>query len=376
VTRWDGFTDAARQVVDLAEEESHGLHHNYVGTEHILLGLLRARDGIGARALMSCGLTLEDVRARIDPWDARPQAPGRRRLRVSTEAERALQRAARRAQPGQVDTQDILVGMVAVNDSRGPRLLLELGVYPEGLRHVVAHIVTTGSPPDDADAIARSAPRLAQDDHVSHGFQLALSRARHVAAMRDATHVCLDDLFVACLHEHEGSSAGTGPRDRVFEGTAPILGTLIDEVETRLGRAFDAGDLLVLLAAVPGGIVAEALSALRVSSDALAHAVDVTRRGDARSVLFRPADLDARIDEAEAAMDHANQQGAAASVGLRRRLGWEALTATNDRLAMVLEDVLTRLGLPLAALETYAAANQHLKNYMDELLRVIEAPPR
>ena len=376
MTRWDGFTRAARQVVDLAEEESRGLHHNYVGTEHILLGLLRASDGIGARALMSCGLTLEDVRARIEPWDARPQAPEPRRLRVSTEAERALERAARLARPDQVDTQDILLGMIAVNDSRGPRLLLDLGVYPEGLRQVVAHIVTTGSPPDDTGAIARTAPQLAQDDHVTHGFQQALSRARHVAAMRDATHVSLDDLFVACLHEHEGSPAGTGPRDRVFEGTAPILGTLIDEIETRFERAFDAGDLLVLLAAVPGGIVAEALAALRVSSDALAQAVDVTRRGDARSVLFTPADLDARIDEAEAAMNHSNQQSAVARVGLRRRLGYEALTVTNDRLEMVLEDVLTRLGLPLAALETYAAANHHIKNYMDELLRVIEARPQ
>ena len=376
MTRWDGFTDGAGRVLDLAEEESRALHHNYVGTEHILLGLLRAGDGIGARALTCCGVTLDDVRARIEPWDARPEEPEPRRLPVRTDAERALQRATRRARPGEADTEDILVGMIAVNDSRGPRLLLELGVYPEGLGQVVAHIVKTGSAPDDADAIARTAPRLAQDDHVTLGFQLAIYRARHLAAMRDATHVSLDDLFVACLHENEGTAAGNGPRDRVFEGTAPILGMLFDEVQTRFGRAFDAGDLLVLLAAVPGGIVAEALSALGVSSDALAQAVHTARRSDARSALFRPADLDARIDEAEAAMERAEQQGAPAGVSPRRRLGFEALTATNDRLEMVLEDVLTRLGLPLAALETYAAANQHLNNWMRELIRALEIPLR
>ena len=128
---------------------------------------------------------------------------------------------------------------------------------------------------------------------------------------------------------------------------------------------------MTYLAAVPGGIVAAALSALRVSPDALAQAVDSTRRGDARSALFMPADLDARIEEAEAAIDRAIQQGAPGTVGPRRRLSYEALRAIHDRLELVLEDVLTCLGLPLAAHDTYAAANQHLKDHMDELLRVL-----
>ena len=62
---FERFTDRARRVLVLAQEESRLLEHSYIGTEHILLGLIREGDGIAASALLSLGLTTEDVREKV-----------------------------------------------------------------------------------------------------------------------------------------------------------------------------------------------------------------------------------------------------------------------------------------------------------------------
>src|SRR5947209_19007348 len=62
---FERFTERARQVVVLAQEEARTLKHNYIGTEHILLGLLREEEGLAARALMSLDITVERVRAQV-----------------------------------------------------------------------------------------------------------------------------------------------------------------------------------------------------------------------------------------------------------------------------------------------------------------------
>src|SRR5580704_18719237 len=63
---FERFTDRARRVVVLAQEEARMLNHNYIGTEHILLGLIREREGVGARALESLGISLDAVRLQVE----------------------------------------------------------------------------------------------------------------------------------------------------------------------------------------------------------------------------------------------------------------------------------------------------------------------
>ena len=63
---FDRFTDGARRVLTLAQEEARSLHHGFIGTEHILLGLIEESDGLGARALRSLGITMEDVRQKVE----------------------------------------------------------------------------------------------------------------------------------------------------------------------------------------------------------------------------------------------------------------------------------------------------------------------
>src|SRR5436309_8175229 len=62
---FERFTERARQVVVLAQDEARGLKHNYIGTEHILLGLLREEEGVAARVLESLEVTLEGVRSQV-----------------------------------------------------------------------------------------------------------------------------------------------------------------------------------------------------------------------------------------------------------------------------------------------------------------------
>src|SRR5260221_5355899 len=75
---FERFTDRARRVIVLAQEEARQLNHNYVGTEHILLGLIREGDGVAAKALAATGISLDEARrggaARIGPGAG--QTPG------------------------------------------------------------------------------------------------------------------------------------------------------------------------------------------------------------------------------------------------------------------------------------------------------------
>jgi ATP-dependent Clp protease ATP-binding subunit ClpC len=63
---FERFTDRARRVVVLAQEEARMLNHNYIGTEHILLGLIHEGEGVAAKALESLGISLEGVRAQVE----------------------------------------------------------------------------------------------------------------------------------------------------------------------------------------------------------------------------------------------------------------------------------------------------------------------
>ncbi|MCA3748592.1 MAG: hypothetical protein IN808_05560, partial [Rubrobacter sp.] len=63
---FERFTERARKVVVLAQEEARHFNHNYIGTEHLLLGLLREEDGVAAQALNHLGVTLDDVREQVE----------------------------------------------------------------------------------------------------------------------------------------------------------------------------------------------------------------------------------------------------------------------------------------------------------------------
>ena len=74
---FERFSERARQVVVFAQDEARALKHNYIGTEHILLGLLREEEGLAARVLESLDVTVEEVRAQVAPSSAERRARAR-----------------------------------------------------------------------------------------------------------------------------------------------------------------------------------------------------------------------------------------------------------------------------------------------------------
>ena len=138
---FEGFTGRARQVVLYAQEEVRGFGHDHIGTEHILLGLLRQEEGLAARVLEYFGLTVERVREQVvqivGPGEA---ALPSGQIPFTPRAKRVLETAPREALSlGQniTNTEHILLGLVRENDGVASRILLDLDVDPERIRNQV-----------------------------------------------------------------------------------------------------------------------------------------------------------------------------------------------------------------------------------------------
>jgi len=141
---FERFTERARRVVVLAQEESQRLSHNYIGTEHLLLGLLAERDGVAARALESLNVTLtaarEQVEEIIGPGDQTPHG----HIPFTPRAKKILELSLREAlTTGSevIDTQHLLLGLVDEGDGVGAQILERLGATAQAVRETVARLI-------------------------------------------------------------------------------------------------------------------------------------------------------------------------------------------------------------------------------------------
>ena len=142
---FERFTERARQAVVLAQDEARALKHDYVGTEHILLGLLREDEGIAARVLESFEITVEEVRA----WVARVVGEGDEvstgQIPFTPQAKKALELSLREALSlghNHVGTEHILLGVARVNDDVGARILLDFHADAEKIRNEVIRLLS------------------------------------------------------------------------------------------------------------------------------------------------------------------------------------------------------------------------------------------
>jgi ClpA/ClpB-like protein len=144
---FERFTERARRVVVLAQEESRALGNDHVGTEHILLGLLGEEEGLASRVLESLQVTLEDVRKQVvrtagsdEPvrLEHIPFTPGARKVLV-----RALDEALSLGQ-NSVGTEHILLGLLRKDEGVGVPILLELGASAEMVRGLVLESLSAG----------------------------------------------------------------------------------------------------------------------------------------------------------------------------------------------------------------------------------------
>jgi hypothetical protein len=134
---FERFTEQARHVVQLAQEEARTLKHDYIGTEHILLGLLREEQGLAVRVLQGLGITVERVRAQVLTTVGSGEAVTTGQIPFTPRAKKVLELALREAlslSQDHIGTEHILLGLVNENEGLGARLLLDLGAPPDRIR--------------------------------------------------------------------------------------------------------------------------------------------------------------------------------------------------------------------------------------------------
>jgi len=140
---YERFTERARKVIQqLAVREAKRLNHQYIGTEHLLLGLIAERFGVAARVLKNCGVDLEKTRTEVWEWEPALPNDGKtlRELPLSTYAKKVIQYAMEECRTlGQrkVGTEHLLLGLVFQQEGLHTRLLAALGLKPEDIRQDV-----------------------------------------------------------------------------------------------------------------------------------------------------------------------------------------------------------------------------------------------
>ena len=134
---FERFTERARQVVVLAQDEARALKHNYIGTEHILLGLLREEEGLAARVLESLDITVEEVRAQVARIVGQGDEVTTGQIPFTPRAKKVLELALREALSlghNYIGTEHILLGLVRENEGVAARILLDFDADAEMIR--------------------------------------------------------------------------------------------------------------------------------------------------------------------------------------------------------------------------------------------------
>jgi ATP-dependent Clp protease ATP-binding subunit ClpC len=166
---FERFTDRARNVVVLAQEEARLLKHNYIGTEHILLGLARESDGLAAKALEALGISLEAAREQVVEIIGRGERSPSGHIPFTPRAKKVLELSLREAlQFGHnyIGTEHLLLGLLREGEGVAAQVLVRLGGDLSAIRQQVIRLLkekpTTEELPRAAQAAQAQAARLAE----------------------------------------------------------------------------------------------------------------------------------------------------------------------------------------------------------------------
>ncbi|MDK6787967.1 ATP-dependent Clp protease ATP-binding subunit, partial [Actinotignum timonense] len=142
---FERFTDRARRVIVLAQEEARNLKHNYLGTEHILLGLIREGEGVAAKALEALGVTLESVRTQVIDIIGEGQEPPSGHIPFTPRAKKVIEFAMREGlQMGHsyIGTEHLLLGLTREADGVAAQVLIKLGADMPTVRNQVSQLIS------------------------------------------------------------------------------------------------------------------------------------------------------------------------------------------------------------------------------------------
>ena len=167
--RFEKFSERARRVLSLAQEEAQRFNHNYIGTEHILLGLVRETEGVAARVLANLGVDLNKVRSAVEFIIGRGERPAQGEIGLTPRAKKVVELAvdeARRMNHTYIGTEHLLIGLLREGEGVAAGVLESLGVTLDKVRSETHRILSQSTPTSSGSYGARSSARTPTLDEL------------------------------------------------------------------------------------------------------------------------------------------------------------------------------------------------------------------
>jgi len=240
---FERFTDRARRVVVLAQEEARLLNHNYIGTEHILLGLLQEHEGAAARALESLGISLDVVRVEVEAIIGAGQTAPSGHVPFTPRAKKVLELSLREAlklNHNYIGTEHILLGLVREGEGVAAQVLVKLGADLPSVRQQVIQVLAGYGPAGEVaterfgESLEAWEGRVAEEEPVE--LLRVVPLARRFPALDDHTLVLLGlDVWSRWIEVRWALLPGVAP-SRLPARLAELKWRLTDDVGSTYER--------------------------------------------------------------------------------------------------------------------------------------------
>ena len=235
---FERFTDRARRVVVLAQDEARMLNHDYIGTEHLLLGLIGEGEGVAARALESLGISLDAVRQQVEQVIGRGQQAPSGHIPFTPRAKKVMELALREANDlghSYIGTEHILLGLIREGDGVAAGVLTGLGADRPQVRQQVTQLLGgragKGAPGAGSRLGKRARTRLLEDALAQIGsLDQRLAAIERWVGMRPD----LDDLDEKIAQVRREKEAAIDTQD--FEAAAALRDKEKDLLATKASR--------------------------------------------------------------------------------------------------------------------------------------------
>ena len=338
---FERFTERARQVVVLAQEEARSLKHNYIGTEHLLLGLLREEEGVAARVLDGLEVSVEEVRAAVVRIVGSGEESPQGQIPFTPRAKKVLELALREALSlghNYIGTEHILLGLVREDEGVAARILLDLDAEPEKIRDEVMRALSgpgrrssqgaaagAGSEGKRAakvlDQFGRNLTKLAEEGKLDPciGRQTEIERVMQILSRRTKNNpvligepgvgkTAIVEGFAQRIANHEVPELLKGKQVWTLDLAALVAGSKYrGEFEERLKKVMkeirETGDIILFIDElhnlVGAGAAEGAIDAASILKPALARGelqtIGATTLDEYRKYLERDAALERRF---------------------------------------------------------------------------------
>ena len=248
--RFDKFTERSRKVLSLAQEEAQRFQHNYIGTEHILIALVREGQGVAAKILDNMGLTVGQLRRTTETIVGRGESITLGEIRLTADAKKAIEMAveeAHRLNHPYIGTEHLLLGLtrIPVAENKAGQILQHLGVSFETISSMTHEVLSNvkaqsqhPSSPSDLDLPVFGDLVASPAQHLAFNSELlaVLGFAREEAGRFQHNYIGTEHLLLGLVREDEGVAA------KVLANLGVELNQVQNAVEFIIGR----GDRIVL----------------------------------------------------------------------------------------------------------------------------------